>query len=270
MNCLATKMAAEHAVILCSPMFSLLTFWLEPSLRRACLRNIITYLDGRSPTAPLTLTECLQLWRGFYVALYMHDSKNPLSVQKLTAELAGTLRTMDGKDQQLADAADTPGCLWLETWTTAFWETVCREWAAIDQWRINKMLLLIRFFIIEQFNLVLNHAVDDGAAGHSAIARQISVLEAWPFSSRERKVPDGLRLHVLDVWVDELVGQLSKARKAIDEEEGDDSETKQNAILTAAKDLMEPVRKLSREALSKGVKIRAKEAVKQGEDGLPG
>ncbi|EXJ58984.1 hypothetical protein A1O7_06415 [Cladophialophora yegresii CBS 114405] len=202
----------------------------------------------------------------------MHDTKNALSVQKLIAELAGTIRTMDQKDQQLVDAETAQSQSWLGTWTTAFWETVCREWASIDQWRMNKVLLLVRFFIREQFGLVLGWAVKEDPKLKGQVASPLRIIKAWPLSPRERKVPDGLRLHVLDVWVEELAGQLNAVQKVLDDEdaENSNSESKKSVLLSLAQEFMEPVRKISREALSKGVKIRAKEAVKLAEEQLSG
>ena len=200
----------------------------------------------------------------------MHDSKNALSVQRLIAELAGVVQIMDEKDQQLADASDAQNQSWLENWTTAFWETVCREWASIDQWRMNKVLLLVRFFVREQFGLALGHAVKGGPRAKDQVIRQLEILETWPLSSRERKVPDGLRLHVLDVWVDELAGQLSEAQKNIDDTDATSAESKKNLLFNTANQFMDPVQKVSREALSKGVKIRAKEAIKLSEEKLSG
>ena len=215
----------------------------------------------------MTPTESLQLWRGFYIALYMHDSKNALSVQRLIAELAGTTTLMSDKDQELAEASASGNESWLDTWSTAFWETLCREWALIDQWRMNKVMLLVRFFVREQFRIALEWAVMEGSKSTDQVARQIKIFEAWPLSPRERKVPDGLRLHVLDVWVDELACQLSAAQTAVDdaEESGDGSK---KALADTAKELMVPIQSISREALSKGVRIRAKEAVKLAEEKL--
>jgi ribosomal RNA-processing protein 1 len=200
----------------------------------------------------------------------MHDSKNALSVQRLIADLAGTMRTMEQKDQQLAHAANAQSPSWLDTWSTAFWETICREWASIDQWRMNKILLLVRFVIREHFGLALGWAVKEDPNLKDQVANQLQVFETWPLSPRERKVPDGLRLHVLDVWVEELARQLSAAQKALDDAENSDPESKKNVLLNLAQEFMEPVRKVGREGLSRGVKIRAKEAVKLAEEQLSG
>lgn len=64
----------------------------------------------------------------------------------------------------------------------------------------------------------------------------------------EGKVPDGLRYHVLDVWVEELVSVL--------EETGE---------IEAGEVLMDAVRRLGREGLSKALRKRAKESVGEWE-----
>lgn len=202
----------------------------------------------------------------------MHDSKNAISVQRFTAELAGLFEIIASKDAELSKAGNR-GYPWLETWTTAFWETICREWSSIDQWRMNKVLLLVRFFLKDLFNLALNLTCNNASTGEPAsddmISGQIRILESWPLSPRERKVPDGLRLHVLDIWVDELSGQISAVRKELSDAHESDRETIEIASLNTAKRFMVPVEKVSREALSKGVKIRAKEALKLFQEQFP-
>lgn len=65
----------------------------------------------------------------------------------------------------------------------------------------------------------------------------------------EGKVPDGLRYHVLDVWVEELV-------PVVEETKGGDE---------AGEVLMDAVRRLGREGLRKALRKRAKETVVEWE-----
>lgn len=65
----------------------------------------------------------------------------------------------------------------------------------------------------------------------------------------EGKVPDGLRYHVLDVWVEELVPVL---------EESEESEA-------GGEVLMDVVRRLGREGVSKALRKRAKETMGEWE-----
>ncbi len=211
----------------------------------------------------------------------MHDSKNAVSVQNLIKTLASTMTTLYEKDIELqaqrrsddvdaeeGEAADGKAeqWPWLSTWTTAFWETLCREWSGIDQWRMNKYLLLVRFGIKETFSIISSH-IDDSAHSKSTsseesssantatgvdslLSSQFHIIRSFPLSPRERKVPDGLRLHVLDIWLDELDNISSDA-----EDQGqsyDDLKTQ----------LMQPIRDLAKDAMTKSVRMKAKECVK--------
>lgn len=64
----------------------------------------------------------------------------------------------------------------------------------------------------------------------------------------EAKVPDGLRYHVLDVWVEELVPVLE--------------ETEENG---AGEVLMDAIKRLGREGRGKALRKRAKEALGEWE-----
>lgn len=201
----------------------------------------------------------------------MHDSKNAISVQNLIAEIAGLLKVIAAKDNDISRSGGQAG-VWLDTWTTTFWETISREWVSIDQWRMNKVLLLVRLFLRETFSILFAAvSVDESqsrSTSNEAVTRQVQVLETWPLSPRERKVPDGLRLHVLDVWSDELVGQLKAAQGGQDSTTEGGEDDVNGALTDAAKLMMPPVERISKEALSKGVKTRAKDALKSFQEGI--
>lgn len=201
----------------------------------------------------------------------MHDSKNAVSVQNLIAEIAGLLKVVAAKDDEIRRSGGQAG-VWLDTWTTAFWETISREWVSIDQWRMNKVLLLVRFFLRDTFSLLFAAVSVDESQSRStskeSVTRQVQVLETWPLSPRERKVPDGLRLHVLDVWSDELVAQLKAAQGGQDSTTESGEDGVKVALTDAAKLMMAPLEKISKEALSKGVRTRAKDALKSFQEDI--
>ena len=91
----------------------------------------------------------------------------------------------------------------------------------------------------------------------SLLSSQLEVLRSLPLSPRDRKVPDGLRLHVLDIWLDELETISSNADQNAEYDE-------------LEMQLMQPVRELAREALSKSVRMKAKEEVRVCDEGLAG
>jgi Nucleolar protein,Nop52 len=205
----------------------------------------------------------------------MHDSKNALSVQTLIATLAGTLTTMYEKDlARRADlnSADGSGYdlgsdgakrseeqfPWLTRWTRAFWETISREWSGIDQWRMNKYLSLVRYVVRETFTILYSASRDETEAADyaSLLNSQEEVLETFPLSARERKVPDGLRLHVLDIWMEELM------RAEREDGEKEETEEEKQPSSHVAKDLMKPIQRLAENSISKSVKKKAKEIIK--------
>lgn len=180
----------------------------------------------------------------------MHDSKNQLSVQKLIETLASTFQTMYTKDKEYLDSFNHPGdedqdtskgskpdepddehleltmedFPWLTRWHGAFWETLCREWSRIDQWRMNKYLLLIRFVVREIFRLVFAALSDEDADCGVLGGILVFIFQQYPLSPSERKVPDGMRLHVLDVWVEELQKAKNEAEQR--EHDGGDGDSR--------------------------------------------
>jgi hypothetical protein len=93
---------------------------------------------------------------------------------------------------------------------------------------MNKYLLLIRLFLRHILTLCFTSAYKsashdhkhDGneAQGPRFVDEQIKILAEWPLSPRERKVPDGLRLHVLDIWEEEISTAREEVVKRLDEE----------------------------------------------------
>lgn len=87
-------------------------------------------------------------------------------------------------------------------WLRAFWHVLGAQWTSIEALRLDKFLLLVR----RVFAAMLAHAKEHGAEGQKAV---LEVCKEYVFdgeggSSGLGALPLGLRLHVLDLWVDEL------------------------------------------------------------------
>jgi ribosomal RNA-processing protein 1 len=229
----------------------------DSRLRRLAFQQIFTNISSR--TTPLTYAQCLQLWRGLFVALYMHDSKSMISVQNLTTSLADQFAVIAGRDAEEGTSTDG-GPSQLGVFSEAFWETMAREWSGIDVHRMNKILLLIRLVTRSLFKICLPLAEDeDGTGGRPASIRdtdeQCAIMERWPLSLRERKVPDGLRYHVLDIWVEELEVAGGQTNVELHEK-----------YKSIEQKFMEPVKKLAKGGLTKPVRTRAKETLAAAEE----
>lgn len=81
----------------------------------------------------------------------------------------------------------------------AFWVTMAREWSRIEALRLDKYLYLIRKYLNASFEFL------------SRQKWKKSVLQGWneiiretPLHPTDMQIPNGLRYHILDIWVDEL------------------------------------------------------------------
>ena len=182
----------------------------------------------------------------------MHDSKSPISVQNLIA----TLADLTVSTTTLA----SPAAVVLPL-TEAFWTTMAREWTSIDAHRMDKYLLFVRFVVRRIFAGIVQDATNEDTE-EEVQKWQIALLENFPLSPRERKVPDGLRYHVLDIYVDELERAVALGQ---DDGEEDGEEQGEGEILeetrTRVERLLVPVETVARGGLSKGVRVRAKEVL---------
>ncbi|KAK4506464.1 hypothetical protein PRZ48_000196 [Zasmidium cellare] len=189
--------------------------------RDRALSSLRIYL--RRPT-PFTTLDLLKLWKGLFYCMFMSDKpRNQQALARDLASLVDELKSVEGK------------IAFIE----AFWKTMAREWNAIDSLRLDKYLYLIRCFVGKGFE------VCKGAKWEEEVIKQYEEVlrgEGGPLSPRDAKVPGGLRLHVLDVWVDEL-------EKVDNKKEADVGW------------VMWVVRQLAKESLVKSVRERAKEAI---------
>lgn len=125
---------------------------------------------------------------------------------------------------------------------------MAREWTNIDALRMDKYLRLVRVYVNAGFEWLRRGKWDEGR-----VEEYLALIREWPLSlpagsgdgqGNGEKVGDGLRYHVLDVWVDEL--------------ENVDGEEAQAPLQV----LMEPPRRLTKaKGAAKALKDRAKECV---------
>lgn len=125
---------------------------------------------------------------------------------------------------------------------------MAREWTNIDVLRMEKFLLLVRRYVGAMFGLMETQAWESGV-----VRELLRVLGEVSLEAGDARLPNGLRYHVIDVYVDELerVGALK------DGGEGGPLE-----------ELLEPLRKLGKESPTKDVRRKCREALE--DERLPG
>ncbi|KAI5370233.1 Putative nucleolar, Nop52 [Septoria linicola] len=190
----------------------------DRSIRDRALSSLRTYL---SRSTPFTSLDFLKLWKGLHYCMFMSDK--PRNQQRLARDLAA-LTDVLAKENVLP-------------WLQAFWKTMAREWGGIDSLRMDKYLYLIRCYVNKGFEVCAKRGWEVDAY------QDVLDADGGPLSVRDVKVPVGLKLHVLDIWVDEL--------EKVDED-------KKRAPV---EHVMKPIRKLQKDSLVKSVRVRAKESL---------
>ncbi|KAK3323393.1 nucleolar protein,Nop52-domain-containing protein [Cercophora scortea] len=243
----------------------------DRKIRTSALASLHTFLSAKHISSALGPLDVLKLWKGLFFALWMCDRAIPQ--QTLCAELADLIFILPRE-------AVLP-------WLRAFWATMSREWTGIDVLRMEKFLLLVRRVVGAGFKwMKKNSAAAAGAQKEEEEKEKESVWDAqrvdeivkllgeYPFALEEatmeadrqnlegeqdpcapHTIPVGLKMHVLDIWVDEAgkVGLLDAEDQAAAE------------ILQRISTLVDL---LEQRSYSPAVKIRSKESL--ADDRLPG
>jgi ribosomal RNA-processing protein 1 len=179
------------------------------------------YLSNRSSIPTLDL---LKLWKGLFYCLWMQDK--PALQQRLSRDLASIVNILH-PDVVLP-------------FLDSFWKTIAREWGHIEALRMDKYLYLIRQYLNTSFRWLSQGGWKDRAR----IEEYMKVLEETPANTKNPKIPNGLRYHLLDIYVEEL--------EKVGGEEWD---------LEVLEMLLGPLRKLQKESVLKSIRNAAKEAL---------
>ena len=123
----------------------------------------------------------------------------------------------------------------------AFWTTLINEWSFIPALRMDKYLRLVRLYISASFTYISNHKWNPTLSND-----YLELVERLPLIPDNGKVPDGLKYHVLDVWIDGL-----------ESVETSDVDIRQ---------FLRPIEILGREGRTKKIRERAREVL--GDDRL--
>ncbi|KAM0262742.1 hypothetical protein ACHAQJ_001536 [Trichoderma viride] len=164
----------------------------DRKLRTESLSSLQAFLSSRRSLTPI---DARKLWTGLYYALWMTDRPRPQ--QALATDLANLLFDLQ------------PAC--VEPWLSAFWSVLGTQWPHIEALRLDKFLLLARRVFAAHVRLVK----EQGYQG-DLTEQVLGVFAQWCFDAEdEEKVALGLRLHLQDVWVDELEreGALAAAQE---------------------------------------------------------
>ncbi|KAK8098284.1 uncharacterized protein PG998_013770 [Apiospora kogelbergensis] len=212
----------------------------ERKVRTEALTTLRTFLTASTTTRTLSPLDHLKLWKGLFYALYMAD--RPIPQQNLCAELAALVGI-------LPDDAVVP-------FLRGFWETMSRQWTSIDVLRMEKFMLLVRrvlgasFVWARESGPIKTNKKSKNTKEATKAEAMLALLREWPIEEMGdlAKVAVGLRLHVLDIWVDEVERAGMTGESATDA----DAEFLQGLKAVVEKQIKSP---------SKPCRVRAKEGL---------
>ncbi|KAB8291208.1 hypothetical protein EYC80_009895 [Monilinia laxa] len=221
----------------------------DKKTRDAALESLRTYLSSSRDLTPL---DYLKIHSGLFYSMWMCD--RPLPQQSLANSLAGLFSS-------LPSAKRAP-------FYNGFWQIMRKEWERIDVLRMEKFLLLVRRYLGAGFEVYIAGSGAEKKKGKKSGKSEgsegvgeavLAVLGDIPCGTGPdaQRTPNGMRFHVIDIWVDELekLGIIDAAK------ESEESAQKLERLL-------EPLRKLGKESLNKVVRNKVKEAL--GDERLPG
>ncbi|TGO85083.1 hypothetical protein BPOR_0433g00040 [Botrytis porri] len=224
----------------------------DKKTRDAALLSLRTYLSASRSLTPL---DYLKIHSGLFYSMWMCD--RPLPQQSLANSLASLLSSLSPSTQA--------------PFYTGFWEIMSKEWERIDVLRMEKFLLLVRRYLAAGFEVVVSGSSGSASAGKKSKTKGaknvvsdageqiLEVLSSIPCGSGPdaQRTPNGMRFHVIDIWIDELekLGVIDAAKES--EESAERLEK-----------LLEPLRELGKESINKTVRNKCKEAL--GDERLPG
>jgi ribosomal RNA-processing protein 1 len=158
-------------------------------------------------------------------------------------------RTQQALANELADLVSIVPQPTVIPFLRAYWQTMQREWTNIDVLRMEKFLLLTRRYLGATFQVLQR-----GDWEEALVREHMDLLMEIPCNVENMRIPNGMRFHVIDIYVDELerVGLL-------------EDEDRKDGPLDA---LLEPLRRLAKESPTKPVRTKAKEQLQ--DERLPG
>lgn len=143
-------------------------------------KTLFTFKKHISSLTSVEHLEMLKIWKALYYCMWLSDK------QPIQAELAERLCEImdDFSSQQLS-------LLYLRM----FFRIMMREWAHLDQYRVNKFYSLIRLMFRKALKLANEASWSSDLAG-----AVLSIIDEEALT----KKPNGIRFHLADIYLSEL------------------------------------------------------------------
>lgn len=126
--------------------------------------------------------DCMRLWKGLFYSMWMSDK--PLPQENLANKISALLHAFDRIEVSLQFFA-------------AFLNTMALEWNGIDQWRIDKFMMLVRKVTREMIRRILQNSCNEDDIDQLNTTLKKTVLGTG-------HVPRGLFMHFTELYFEEV------------------------------------------------------------------
>ncbi|QNP98496.1 YALIA101S14e02014g1_1 [Yarrowia lipolytica] len=184
--------------------------------------------------------ELLKLWKGLFFSMWFSD--RPRTQQRLADDMASLLLVVHETN--------------YFTFLASFWKIMSAEWLALDKHRIDKFYLLLRRYVGFAFQRLAKEDWDE-----TWIERHNEVMSKIPLNPENPKIPDSIRYHVLEIYLEELAKVVLKDKKEAENEEEEAELIKELFADVPVSELLEAVETLSEETKNSVVQKRCVEDV---------
>ncbi|KAG0274891.1 hypothetical protein BGZ95_009355 [Linnemannia exigua] len=137
-----------------------------------------------------THIELMKLWKGLFYCVWMSDK--PIIQQQLSETLSSLILRVPRES--------------VMAFIATFWETICGEWHGIDRLRLDKFYFLLRRFLSYSFRMLKENEWD-----LETIEEFAAVMINGPLNASSKQVPDGIRFHLIEIYLEELEKVVSIA-----------------------------------------------------------
>lgn len=167
--------------------------------RNKQMKKLRRWLQLRAQSSfPFQQEDFMRIWKGLYYNMWYSDK--PLVQEDLAEQFGKLLECFEGNLELSVN------------FFGAFLNTMCIQWFGIDQWRIDKFLMLTRRMLRYMFKILK-------ASGWGSAAVDVFNKHATDSVLCENVTAKGLTMHYLDIFFEELAkvseGNISSEQVAL-------------------------------------------------------
>ncbi|KAM8820783.1 ribosomal RNA processing protein 1 homolog B [Eudromia elegans] len=157
----------------------------EKRIRDRALKKLRGYVSARTqrPCGGFSEEELLKIWKGLFYCMWMQDK--PLLQEELANNISQLIHVIQNSEAQH---------LFIQT----FWQTMNREWNGLDGLRLDKYYMLIRMILRQSFEVLRRNDWEE------SLIESFLQLLMKEVMDPDSNAPIGIKLHFIDIYLDEL------------------------------------------------------------------